>query len=136
MRLSGDVTGWAFVVEADGVRHAGLAVGQAGLGPFTGAGAGGSLATLAYVRGLPTLASLDALPFAGPVDARWCVHRDAEGVVSVHGPGGLELAHGLDLDLPAGWLETAAGSGVARAGRLPCAARGRRHGRRADRRDP
>ncbi|MEU6613055.1 CHAT domain-containing protein [Streptomyces parvus] len=111
MRLSGDVTGWAFVVEADGARHAGLAVGQAGPGPFTGAGAGGSLATLAYVRGLPTLASLDALPFAGPVDARWCVHRDAEGVVSVHGPGGLELAHGLDLDLPAGWLEAAAGSG-------------------------
>ncbi|MGW0641613.1 CHAT domain-containing protein [Streptomyces badius] len=111
MRLSGDVTGWAFVAEADGVRHAGIAVGQAGLGPFTGAGAGGSLASLAYVRGLPTLTSLDALPFAGPVDARWCVQRDAGGVVSVHGPGGLELARDLDLDLPAGWLESVAATG-------------------------
>ncbi|NEE07754.1 hypothetical protein G3M58_14995, partial [Streptomyces sp. SID7499] len=89
-----------------GVRHAGLAVGQAGLGPFTGAGAGGSLSALAQVRGLATLPSLDALPFSEPVDARWCVHRDAEGVVAVFGPGGLELAYDLDLDLPPGWLET------------------------------
>ncbi|MFJ6610424.1 CHAT domain-containing protein [Streptomyces sp. NPDC091289] len=111
MRRSGEITGWAFLAEADGVRHAGLAVGQAGLGPFTGAGAGGSLATLAQVRGLPTLTSLDALPFGGPVDARWCVHRDAEGIVSVFGPGGLELAYDLDLDLPPGWLESVAGTG-------------------------
>ncbi|MGC5530146.1 CHAT domain-containing protein [Streptomyces sp. SR-10] len=106
MRRSGEVTGWAFLAEVGGVRHAGLAVGQAGLGPFTGAGAGGSLSTLAQVRGLATLPSLDALPFSEPVDARWCVHRDAEGVVAVFGPGGLELAYDLDLDLPPGWLET------------------------------
>lgn len=105
MRRSGEVTGWAFLAEAGGVRHAGLAVGQAGLGPFTGAGAGGSLATLAQVRGWPR-SSLDALPFSEPVDARWCVHRDTEGVVAVFGPGGLELAYDLDLDLPPGWLET------------------------------
>lgn len=106
MRRSGEVTGWAFLAEVGGVRHAGLAVGRAGLGPFTGAGAGGSLSTLAHVRGLATLPSLDALPFSDPVDARWCVHRDAEGVVAVFGPGGLELAYDLDLDLPPGWLET------------------------------
>ncbi|WP_103507773.1 CHAT domain-containing protein [Streptomyces sp. SM13] len=111
MRRSGDVTGWAFLAEVDGVRHAGLAVGQAGLGPFTGAGPGGSLAALAYVRGLPTLTSPDALPLVGPMDARWCVHRDAEGVVSVFGPGGLQLAYDLALDLPPGWLESVTGTG-------------------------
>ncbi|WNF28811.1 CHAT domain-containing protein [Streptomyces sp. C11-1] len=111
MRRSGDVTGWAFLAEVDGVRHAGLAVGQAGLSPFTGAGAGGSLFTRAYARGLAALTSLDGLPFADPVDARWCVHRDAAGIVVVFGPGGLELAYDLDLDLPPGWLETAAGAG-------------------------
>ncbi|WP_318197358.1 CHAT domain-containing protein [Streptomyces sp. MCL20-2] len=111
MRLSEDVTGWAFLVEVGGDRHAGLAVGQAGIGPFTGAGPGGSLFTRAYGRGLAALPSLDELPFAEPVDARWCVHRDEEGVVSVQGPGGLELAYDLDLDLPKGWLETAAGAG-------------------------
>ncbi|WP_162600198.1 CHAT domain-containing protein [Streptomyces sp. CS131] len=111
MRLSEDVTGWAFLAEVDGARHAGLAVGRAGLGPFTGAGPGGSLFTRAYGRGLAVLASLEGLPFADPVDGRWCVHRDKEGVVSVHGPGGLELAYDLDLDLPAGWLETASGAG-------------------------
>ncbi|MFD5203676.1 CHAT domain-containing protein [Streptomyces sp. NPDC058375] len=111
MRLSEDVTGWAFLVEVDGVRHAGLAVGQAGLGPFTGAGPGGSLFTRAYGRGLAALPSLDELPFAEPVDARWCVHRGEEGDFSVLGPGGLELAYDLGLDLPAGWLETAAGAG-------------------------
>ncbi|MGC5539567.1 CHAT domain-containing protein [Streptomyces griseus] len=111
MRQSGEVTGWAFLAEVDGVRHAGLAVGQAGLGPFTGAGPGGSLATLACVRGLPTLTSLDALPLVGPMDARWCVHRDAEGVVSVFGPGGLQLAYDLALELPPGWLESATGAG-------------------------
>ncbi|MGW4835642.1 CHAT domain-containing protein [Streptomyces globisporus] len=112
MRLSEDVTGWAFLAEVDGARHAGLAVGQAGLGPFTGAGPGGSLFTRAYGRGLAPLASLNELPFAAPVDARWCVHRGEEGVFSVRGPGGLELAYDLDLDLPAGWLETAAGAGA------------------------
>ncbi|MEU0100849.1 CHAT domain-containing protein [Streptomyces sp. NPDC006267] len=111
MRRSGDVTGWAFLAEADGVRHAGLAVGQAGLSPFTGAGPGGSLFTRAHARGLAVLTSLDGLPFADPVDARWCVHRDAAGVFAVFGPGGLELAYDLGLDLPAGWLETAAGAG-------------------------
>ncbi|WP_097982382.1 CHAT domain-containing protein [Streptomyces sp. f150] len=111
MRLSEDVTGWAFLAEVDGARHAGLAVGQAGLGPFTGAGPGGSLFTRAYARGLAALASLDELPFAEPVDARWSVRREAEGVVSVLGPGGLELAYDLALDLPAGWLETASGAG-------------------------
>lgn len=111
MRLSEDVTGWAFLAEVDGARHAGLAVGQAGLGPFTGAGPGGSLFTRAYARGLAALASLDELPFAEPVDARWSVRRDAGGVVSVLGPSGLELAYDLALDLPAGWLETASGAG-------------------------
>ncbi|WDT88774.1 hypothetical protein H0E86_21775 [Streptomyces sp. SCSIO-PteL053] len=111
MRLSEDVTGWAFLAEVDGARHAGLAVGRAGLGPFTGAGPGGSLFTRAYGRGLAALASLNELPFAEPVDARWCVHRSEEGVFSVLGPGGLELAYDLGLDLPADWLETASGTG-------------------------
>lgn len=111
MRLSGEITGWAFLAEVDGARHAGLAVGQAGLSPFTGAGAGGSLFTRAHARGLAVLTSLNELPFTDLVDARWCVHRDAEGVVAVFGPGGLELAYDLDLDLPPGWLETAAGTG-------------------------
>ncbi len=111
VRLSEDVTGWAFLAEVDGARHAGLAVGRAGLGPFTGAGPGGSLFTRAYGRGLAALASLNELPFAEPVDARWCVHRSEEGVFSVLGPGGLELAYDLDLDLPADWLETASGTG-------------------------
>ncbi|WP_030579252.1 CHAT domain-containing protein [Streptomyces anulatus] len=111
MRRSGDVTGWAFLAEVDGARHAGLAVGQAGLSPFTGAGAGGSLFTRAYARGLAALTSLDELPFAAPVDARWCVDRDAAGDVAVFGPGGLELAYDLGLDLPPGWLETVAGAG-------------------------
>ncbi|MER7747474.1 CHAT domain-containing protein [Streptomyces bacillaris] len=112
MRRSGEVTGWAFVAEVDGVPHAGLAVGQAGLGPFTGAGPGGSLYTRAHVRGLAPLASLDELPFTDPVDARWCVHRDAEGAVAVLGPGGLDLAYDLQLDLPSGWLMAAAGTGA------------------------
>jgi hypothetical protein len=48
VRLSRDITGWAFVVEAEGVRHAGLAVGLAGISPFTtGDGSGGSLFTRA-----------------------------------------------------------------------------------------
>ncbi|MFH9265903.1 CHAT domain-containing protein [Streptomyces sp. NPDC017546] len=111
MRRSGEVTGWAFLAEVDGARHAGLAVGQAGLSPFTGAGPGGSLFTRAYARGLAVLTSLDGLPFADAVDARWCVHRDTAGVFAVFGPGGLELAYDLGLDLPPGWLETAAGAG-------------------------
>ncbi|MFI0931027.1 CHAT domain-containing protein [Streptomyces sp. NPDC021019] len=111
MRRSGDVTGWAFLAEVDGVRHAGLAVGQAGLSPFTGAGPGGSLFTRAYARGLAVLTSLDELPFADAADARWCVHRDTAGVFAVFGPGGLELAYDLGLDLPPGWLETAVGAG-------------------------
>ncbi|MEU6627679.1 CHAT domain-containing protein [Streptomyces parvus] len=111
VRLSEDVTGWAFLAEVDGARHAGLAVGRAGLGPFTGAGPGGSLFTRACGRGLAALASLNELPFAEPVDARWCVYRGKEGVFSVLGPGGLELAYDLDLDLPADWLETASGTG-------------------------
>ncbi|MFF1548704.1 hypothetical protein [Streptomyces sp. NPDC058291] len=42
VRLSRDITGWAFMVEVDGVRHAGLAVGLAGISLFTaGDGAGG-----------------------------------------------------------------------------------------------
>ncbi|WP_222314709.1 CHAT domain-containing protein [Streptomyces cavourensis] len=112
MRRSGEVTGWAFVAEVDGVPHAGLAVGQAGLGPFTGAGPGGSLYTRAHVRGLAPLASLDELPFTDPVDARWCVHRDAEGAVAVLGPDGLDLAHDLQLDLSVGWLMAATGTGA------------------------
>ncbi|MEW9508932.1 CHAT domain-containing protein [Streptomyces bacillaris] len=112
MRRSGEVTGWAFLAEVDGVPHAGVAVGQAGLGPFTGAGPGGSLYTRAHVRGLAPLASLDELPFTDPVDARWRVHRDAEGAVAVLGPGGLDLAYDLHLDLPPGWLETATGAGA------------------------
>ncbi|MFJ6510664.1 CHAT domain-containing protein [Streptomyces sp. NPDC091406] len=111
MRRSGDVTGWAFLADTGGVRHAGLAVGQAGLSPFMGPGAGGSLFTLAHVRGLELLASLDELPLSGPVDARWCVDRDEEGTVAVFGPGGLELAYDLDLDLPPGWLEAVAAAG-------------------------
>ncbi|MBT3088029.1 hypothetical protein, partial [Streptomyces sp. CYG21] len=112
MRRSGEVTGWAFLAEVDGVPHAGLAVGQAGLGPFTGAGPGGSLYTRAHVRGLAPLASLDGLPFTDPVDARWCVHRDAEGAVAVVGPGGLDLAYDLQLDLPPSWLMAATGTGA------------------------
>jgi hypothetical protein len=48
VRLSRDITGRAFTVEVDGVRHAGLAVGLASISPFTaGDGAGGSLFTRA-----------------------------------------------------------------------------------------
>ncbi|MFJ9685842.1 hypothetical protein ACIRRX_09175 [Streptomyces bacillaris] len=95
MRRSEDVTGWAFLAEADGGPHAGVAVGRAAPGPFPGAGPGGSLYTRALVRGLAPLASLDELPFTEPVDARWHVHRDAAGVVTVLGPGGLRLAYDL-----------------------------------------
>ncbi|MFJ4825286.1 hypothetical protein ACIP5L_18625 [Streptomyces bacillaris] len=93
-------------------RRSGGGAGGGGLGPFTGAGPGGSLYTRAHVRGLAPLASLDELPFTDPVDARWRVHRDAEGTVAVLGPGGLDLAYDLHLDLPPGWLETATGAGA------------------------
>ncbi|WP_103532830.1 hypothetical protein [Streptomyces sp. SM11] len=111
MRLSGEVKGLALLVELEGVRHPGLAVGHAGLHPFTGVGPGGSLFALGRLHGLTTLASLDELPFSAPVDARWCVHRDEEGDIAVFGPGGLVLAYDLHLELPPGWQEAAAATG-------------------------
>ncbi|WP_062216704.1 CHAT domain-containing protein [Streptomyces sp. NBRC 109706] len=113
VRLSRDITGWAFLVEADGVRHAALAVGLAAISPFTaGDGAGGSLFTRANGWwGLPVLLSLDALPIAHPVDHRWCVTRDDQGVLSVLGPDGAPFVHDLRLGLPPAWQETATASG-------------------------
>ncbi|MGI5369350.1 CHAT domain-containing protein [Streptomyces iakyrus] len=113
VRLSRDITGWAFVVEAEGVRHAGLAVGLAGISPFTtGDGSGGSLFTRANGWwGLPVLLSLNELPFGHPVDHRWSVTRDDAGVLSVIGPDGAHFAHDLRLEEPPGWRETAAASG-------------------------
>ena len=87
MRQSRDITGWAFLVEVDGVRRAGLAVGPARISPFiTGGGAGGSLFARTLARGLRVLPSLNELPFGDPVDPRWCVTQDDEGVLSVRGP--------------------------------------------------
>ncbi|MFJ3663933.1 CHAT domain-containing protein [Streptomyces sp. NPDC090119] len=113
MRLSRDITGWAFMVEVDGVRHAGLAVGLAGISPFTaGGGAGGSLFTRANGWwGLPALLSLNELPFGRPVDQRWCVTRDGGGVLSVRSPDGASFVHDLRLEEPPGWQETAIASG-------------------------
>ncbi|GKQ37328.1 CHAT domain-containing protein [Streptomyces sp. A012304] len=112
MRLSRDITGWAFVVERDGRRTAGLAVGAASVSPFTtGAGAGGSLFTRAHAWGLPVLLSLDDLALGAPVDPRWRVTRDEAGVLTVHGPDGERFAHDLALDVPPGWRETADASG-------------------------
>ncbi|WP_236238888.1 CHAT domain-containing protein [Streptomyces sp. CC228A] len=112
MRLSREVTGWAFLAEVEGVRHAGLAVGLAGISPFsTGGGAGGSLFARAYARGLPVLPSLDALPFSGPLSPRWCVTQDEEGVLSVLDPDGALFVHDLDVGPPAGWWEAADASG-------------------------
>ncbi len=112
MRLSREVTGWAFLAEVEGVRHAGLAVGLAGISPFsTGGGAGGSLFARAYARGLPVLLSLDALPFSGPLSPRWCVTQDEEGVLSVLDPDGALFVHDLDVGPPAGWWEAADASG-------------------------
>ncbi|MDQ0961143.1 hypothetical protein QFZ66_005021 [Streptomyces sp. B4I13] len=114
VRLSRDITGWAFMVEADGVRHAGLAVGLAGISPFTaGDGAGGSLFTRANGWwGLPVLLSLNELPFGHPVDHRWCVTRDDGDVLSVLSPDGAYFVHDLRLEEPLGWRETAIASGT------------------------
>ncbi|AMW11067.1 hypothetical protein A4E84_17080 [Streptomyces qaidamensis] len=113
MRLSRDITGWAFVVEAEGVRQAGVAVGPAAISPFTsGGGSGGSLFTRANGWwGLPVLLSLNELPFGRPVDHRWCVTRDDEGMLSVLSPDGAHFAHDLRLEEPPGWRETATASG-------------------------
>lgn len=113
VRLSRDITGWAFMVEADGVRHAGLAVGLVGISPFTaGDGAGGSLFTRANGWwGLPVLLSLNELPFGHPVDHRWCVTQDDGGMLSVLSPDDAYFAHDLRLEEPLGWRETAITSG-------------------------
>ncbi|MFE9314830.1 hypothetical protein ACFYNV_06905 [Streptomyces albidoflavus] len=112
MRLSREVTGWAFLADAEGVRHAGLAVGLAGISPFiTGGGSGGSLFTRAYARGLPMLLSPDELPFSHPLSPRWCVTQDEEGVLSVRDPDGALFVHDLDVERPAGWWEAADASG-------------------------
>jgi hypothetical protein len=112
VRLSRDITGWAFLAQVDGVRRAGLALGAAELSPFTtGGGAGGSLFARAHAWGLPVLPSVSELPFSRPVDPRWCVTRDHAGVLSVRSPDGGRFAHGLDLETPPGWRETADGSG-------------------------
>ncbi|AWZ06720.1 hypothetical protein DRB96_30125 [Streptomyces sp. ICC1] len=112
VRLSREVTGWAFIAEVEGTRRAGLAVGLADISPFTaGGGAGGSLFARAYARGLPALLSLDALPFGRPADPRWCVTQDAGGVLSVLDPDGAPFAHDLDLERPPGWREAAEASG-------------------------
>ncbi|MFD9517804.1 CHAT domain-containing protein [Streptomyces sp. NPDC059979] len=112
VRLSREVTGWAFLADVEGVRHAGLAVGLAGISPFTtGGGAGGSLFTRAYAWGLPALLSLDELPFSHSLAPRWCVTQDEEGVLSVLGPDGAYFVHDLDLERPPGWREAAEVSG-------------------------
>ncbi|MFC8141580.1 CHAT domain-containing protein [Streptomyces paradoxus] len=113
VRLSRDITGWAFVVEAEGARHAGLAVGLAGISPFTGGGgSGGSLFTRANGWwGLPVLLSLNELPFGHRVDHRWCVTRDDGGVLSVLSPDGAHFVNDLRLEEPPGWRETATASG-------------------------
>ncbi|MFJ5732326.1 CHAT domain-containing protein [Streptomyces paradoxus] len=113
VRLSRDITGWAFTAEVEGVRHAGLAVGPAAISPFTaGEGSGGSLFTRANGWwGLPVLLSLNELPFGHPVDHRWCVTRDDAGVLSVLSPDGAHFAHDLRLDEPPGWREAAIASG-------------------------
>lgn len=113
VRLSRDITGWAFMVEVDGVRHAGLAVGLADISPFTaGDGAGGSLFTRANSWwGLPVLLSLNELPFGHPVDHRWCVTQDDGGVLSVFSPDGAYFVHDLRLEEPPGWRERAIASG-------------------------
>lgn len=112
MRLSREVTGWAFLADVEGVRHAGLAVGLASISPFTtGGGAGGSLFTRAYVRGLPALLSLDELPFSQPLAPGWCVTQVEAGVLSVLGPDGVCFVPDLDLERPSGWRETAEVSG-------------------------
>lgn len=112
MRLSRGMTGWAFLLEVDGVRQAGLAVGPTGISPFTtGGGAGGSLFSRAHAWGLPALLSLDELPFDRPVDPRWCVTRDEEGALSVLSPDGERFAYDLDLEGPPHWRETAEASG-------------------------
>ncbi|MEU5403308.1 CHAT domain-containing protein [Streptomyces sp. NPDC005963] len=112
MRLSRGVTGWAFLLELAGVRYAGLAVGLAGINPFTtGDGAGGSLFARAYAWGFQPAPSLEELPFDRPVDHRWCVVRDAGGSLSVRGPDGAYLVHDLDLAGPPGWQEQADASG-------------------------
>ncbi|MFD0355694.1 CHAT domain-containing protein [Streptomyces sp. NPDC127110] len=112
VRLSREVTGWAFIADVEGVRHAGLAVGLAGISPFTtGGGAGGSLFTRAYARGLPALLSLDELPFSHPLTPRWCVTHDEEGALSVLGPDGTHFVHDLDVEPPPGWNEVADASG-------------------------
>ncbi|MER7394859.1 CHAT domain-containing protein [Streptomyces sp. NPDC000151] len=108
MRLSRGITGWAFLVEVGGVRRAGLAVGPADISPFTtGYGAGGSLFARASAWGLPALLSLDQLPFGQPVDSRWCVMQDDEGVLSVLAPDGTHFAYDLALETPPGWREAA-----------------------------
>ncbi|MER5790806.1 CHAT domain-containing protein [Streptomyces sp. NPDC001980] len=100
------------MVEVDGVRHAGLAVGLASISPFTaGDGAGGSLFTRANGWwGLPVLLSLNELPFGHPVDHRWCVTQDDGGVLSVLSPDGASFVHDLRLEEPLGWRETAIAS--------------------------
>ncbi|MFD9031010.1 hypothetical protein ACFVZW_07665 [Streptomyces sp. NPDC059567] len=77
------------MVELEGVRHAGLAVGLAGISPFTTGGvAGGSLFARAYAWGLPAVLSLEELSFDHPVDRRWSVTQDDGGSLSVLSPDG------------------------------------------------
>ncbi|SDM57947.1 CHAT domain-containing protein [Allokutzneria albata] len=112
MRLSRDLTGWAFLAEVDGARKAGLAIGHVEINPFTsGDGAGGSLFTRAHAWGMPALRSLDELPFGDPVDSRWCVLPDDRGVLSVRAPDGEDFAYDLDVEGPPGWREAASADG-------------------------
>ncbi|MGX2997134.1 CHAT domain-containing protein [Streptomyces sp. JNUCC 64] len=113
MRLSQEVTGWAFLAELGGVRHPALAVGLDSVSPFTRAGGHGSLFTRALGWGLPQIRSLEEIPWNdGPVDRRWRVVRHDDGTFSVLAPDGTRLVHDLGCEEPPGWREAAETSGT------------------------
>lgn len=116
MRVSRDITGWAFLADVGGVRHAGLAIGLASIDPFTTSVeyGGGSLYKTAYINGLGPVRSLDELPFEAEAVPGWCVTPAPEGdLLSVRAPAPNEVfAHDLELPGPPGWRETADASGA------------------------
>jgi hypothetical protein len=113
VRLSRDITRWAFLMEIDGAQRAGLAVGLSVISPFSvRTGASASPFSRAHAFGLPMLDSVDELSLGNSGNHfGWCVEQIAGETLSVRCPDGEPLVPDVELDLPPGWLESAEAAG-------------------------